>query len=454
MTRWPDSLEPDWPLLASRLHGRLLRQGDPHFEIARRIWNAAIDRAPVAIVVCARDSDVSEAVRFAATSGFKVTVRGGGHGVAGLAVQDGDLMIDLSALRAVRVDARQQQVEAGGGATWRDLDAAAGAFGLAVPGGLVSTTGVGGLTLGGGIGWLMRHHGLASDNLIAAEIVLADGRVVSASASDNARLFWALRGGGGHVGVVTRFTFRAHPVSQVLAGGLWYEAKRAREALRAYRDLVVKAPDELTTIVTATIAPPAPFIPPALQMKPVIVIGVCWSGDVADGVAALSPLRANVAPDADLIFPQAYPAVQQSLDQTAPYGFRNYWQSRLLHELTDGAIDWFAEQAQGLQTPSAMIHCHQLGGAVARTALDGPSSLLRQHGFVINVVASWPNAEHDVAVRTWVKGCADGFAPAAGHTYVNFSDDSTAFTSDAFDADIQRRLLEVKRDFDPSDLFR
>jgi hypothetical protein len=215
MTNWSESPPPDWSLLASRLHGLLLRPGDAHYALARQVWNAAIDRQPAAIVVCARDSDASEAVRFASNAGLKVTVRGGGHNVAGRAVQEGALMVDLSALRAVRVDVRQRQVEAGGGATWRDVDAAAGAFGLAVPGGLVSSTGIGGLTLGGGIGWLMRRYGLSSDNLLAADVVLADGRLVRTSAAENPRLFWALRGGGGQVGVVTRFVYGAHPVSAV-----------------------------------------------------------------------------------------------------------------------------------------------------------------------------------------------------------------------------------------------
>jgi hypothetical protein len=363
-------------------------------------------------------------------------------------------MIDLSALRAVRVDVRQGQVEVGGGATWRDLDATAGAFGLAVPGGMVSSTGVGGLTLGGGIGWLMRHHGLASDNLIAAELVLADGRIVGTSATENPRLFWALHGGGGHVGVVTRFTFRAHPVSFVLAGGLWCEAQRAREVLRRYREFIATASDELTTIATATIAPPVPFIPPALQMKPAIVIGVCWSGDLASGVAALERLRAIISPAADLIAPQTYPGLQQSLDPTAPYGLRNCWQSRFMRELTDGAIEWFADQALRLPTPLSMIHCHQLGGAVARGASDEPSSLLRRHGFVMNVAGAWPSLEHDASVASWVRSCADGFAPAETRAYVNFSADSAAFSNNAFAGDIQRKLFEIKRDFDPSDLFR
>jgi hypothetical protein len=455
MTNWSDSLSHDWAYLESRLHGRLLRPGSEHFEVGRRVWNATIDRRPAAIVVCAGPGDASEAVRFAANAGLKVTVRGGGHSVAGRAVQDGALMIDLSALRTVRVDVRQRQVAAEGGATWRDFDAVAGAFGFAVPGGMVSTTGVGGLTLGGGIGWLMRRHGLASDNLLAAEVVLADGRQVRASATENPRLFWAVRGGGGHVGVVTGFTFRAHPLSEVLAGGLWIEARRAREVLRRYRDFIAGVSDELTTVVSATIAPPAPFIPAALQMKPVIVIGVCWSGDLASGVAALAPLRSSVAPNADLVIPQAYPALQQSLDATAPPGLRNYSQSRFLSEFSDSAVDWFAEQTQRLPTPLAMVHCHQLGGAVARGSADEPSGLLRQHGFVLNTVSSWSTAEHDAETIAWVRRCADGFGTVtANRTYINFSADSAPFSGDAFDTTVRRRLLEIKHDLDPADLFR
>jgi hypothetical protein len=454
MTNLSKSPLPDWSLLTSRLHGLLLRPGDAHFDLARQIWNAAIDRQPAAIVVCARDSDVSEAVRFAGNAGLKVTVRGGGHNVAGRAVQDGTLMVDLSALRAIRVDVRQRQLDAGGGATWRDVDAAAGAFGLAVPGGLISSTGIGGLTLGGGIGWLMRQYGLASDNLLGADVVLADGRVVRASAAENPRLFWALRGGGGHVGVVTRFIFRAHPVGQVLAGGLWCDARRARDTLQRYRDFIAGAADALTTIATATIAPPAPFLPVALHMKPAIVIGVCWSGDLASGATALAALRATLAPEADLITPQKYTALQQSLDPTAPYGMRNYWQSRFVDQLSDGALDWFSEQALRIPNPLSMIHCHQLGGAVARGSTDEPCAPLRQHGFVLNTVATWPELDQDVVMRDWSRACANGFASAAtARTYVNFSTDATPFADDAFGNPMQRRLLEIKRDLDPSDLF-
>lgn len=454
MTNWSEPPLPDWSLLASRLHGLLVRPGDAHFELARQVWNASIDRQPAAIVVCARDSDVSEAVRFASNAGLKVTVRGGGHNVAGRAVQDGALMVDLSALRAVRVDVRQRQLDAGGGATWRDLDAAAGAFGLAVPGGLVSSTGIAGLTLGGGIGWLMRHYGLTSDNLLAADVVLADGRLVRASAAENPRLFWALRGGGGHVGVVTRFIFRVHPVGQVLAGGLWCDARRARDTLRRYRDFIAGAADALTTIATATIAPPAPFLPVALHMKPAIVIGVCWSGDLASGATALAALRATLVPEADLITPQKYTALQQSLDPTAPYGMRNYWQSRFVDQLSDGTLDWFSEQALRLPNPLSMIHCHQLGGAVARGSPDEPCTPLRQHGFVLNAVATWPELDQDAAMRDWTQACAKGFSSAAsGRTYVNFSTDETPFAGDAFGDPLQRRLLEIKRDLDPSDLF-
>jgi FAD/FMN-containing dehydrogenase len=454
MTNRPESPPPDWSLLVSRIHGLLVRPEDPHFELARRVWNAAIDRTPAGIVVCARDSDASEAVRFASNAGLKVTVRGGGHNVAGRAVQDGALMVDLSALRAVRVDVRQQQIDAGGGATWRDLDAVAGAFGLAVPGGLVSSTGIGGLTLGGGIGWLTRHYGLSTDNLLTAEVVLADGRLVRASAVENPRLFWALRGGGGNVGVVTRFIFRAHPVGQVLAGGLWCDARRAREVLQRYRDFIAGAADELTTIATATIAPPAPFLPAALHMKPAIVIGMCWSGALASGATALAALRAAVAPEADLIIPQTYAALQQHLDPTAPYGLRNYWQSRFVDQLSDGALDWFAEQALQLPSHLSMIHCHQLGGAVARGSTDEPCAPLRQHGFVLNAVATWPSIDQDTAHRDWARRCANGFTSAAkGRTYVNFSTDLTPFTDDAFSAAMRRRLEDVKRDLDPSDLF-
>ncbi len=288
-----------WDSLAMNLQGTLMLPGAPHFETARRIWNAMIDRRPAAIAVCASRADVVTAIRFAAEAGLKVTVRGGGHSVGGLAIQDDTLLIDLGGMRAVDVDARHRRATVAGGALWRDFDAVAGAFGLATTGGMISTTGVGGLTLGGGIGWLMRKYGLASDNLLGAEVVLASGETVRPSNDRHADLFRVLRGGGVRLGVVTQFDFKLHPVSTVLAGGLWCKAERAADVLRTFREFSAQIPDELTMVAIATVAPPAPFVPPALHGKPVIIIACCWCGEQQAGERVLAPLRAQLRAEVD-----------------------------------------------------------------------------------------------------------------------------------------------------------
>ena len=321
------------------LQGMLMLPGAPHFETARRVWNGMIDRRPAAIAACANRADVVAAIQFAADTGLKVTVRGGGHNVGGLAIQDDTLLIDLGGMRAVEADARNRRAAAAGGALWRDFDSVTGAFGLATTGGMISTTGVGGLTLGGGIGWLVRKYGLASDNLLGAEIVLANGESVRVGEERHVDLFRALRGGGNRLGVVTQFDFTLHPVTTVLAGGLWCKAERAAEALRTFRDFAAQAPDELTMVASVAVAPPAPFVPSALHGKPVVVILCCWCGDQQAGELVLAPLRERLRADVDMIALLPYPAWQASADMTAPHGLRNYWRSTCLPTLDDEAID-------------------------------------------------------------------------------------------------------------------
>lgn len=274
-----------WDSLAMNLQGALMLPGAPHFETARRIWNGMVDRRPAAIAACANQADVVAAIHFAAESGLKVTVRGGGHNVGGLAIQEDTLLIDLGGMRTVDVDARHRRAAVGGGTLWRDFDSVAGTYGLATTGGMISTTGVGGLTLGGGIGWLMRKYGLASDNLQGAEIVLASGESMRVGEELHIDLFRALRGGGAGLGVVTQFDFNLHPVSTVLAGGLWCKAERAADVLRTFRDFAAQAPDELTMVAVVAMAPPAPFVPKALYGKPVVVIVCCWCGKSRPGSA-------------------------------------------------------------------------------------------------------------------------------------------------------------------------
>ena len=443
-----------WDSLAMNLQGALMLPGAPHFEIARRVWNGMIDRRPAAIAACANRTDVAAVIRFAAETGLKVTVRGGGHNVGGLAIQDDTLLIDLGGMRTVDVDARHRRATVAGGALWRDFDAVAGAFGLATTGGMMSTTGVGGLTLGGGIGWLVRKYGLASDNLIGAEVVLANGELVRVDEERHADLFRALRGGGAGLGVVTQFDFKLHPVSTVLAGALWCKAERAAEVLRIFRDFSAQIPNELTMVAAATVAPPAPFVPPALHGRPIVVIACCWCGEQQAGERVLAPLRARLRAEVDLIAMLPYPVWQASADMTAPHGLRNYWRSTCLPALDDAAIDWIAAHCLELPTPMSMIHVHHLEGAVKREPAADAADDLRRHAFVVNVLATWTSPQQDAASIEWARQCSEGIALGHPHrAYLNFSGADPAHAEVAFDPDALVRLREAKRRYDPEARF-
>jgi hypothetical protein len=441
-----------WPKLRSRVRGTLLLPATAAYEKSRHVWNAAINRRPAAILICADAADVIEGVRFAASQGLKASVRGGGHNVAGRAVHDGALLIDLTQMQGVKIDARTRRAEVAGGATWGAFDSAAGGHGFATTGGMVSSTGVGGLTLGGGIGWLMRRYGLTIDNLHSAQVVLADGRVVESSANENPDLFWALRGGGGDVGVVTRFTYNVHPVSTVLAGMLWYGADRALPVLRAFRTMCAEASDDLTALSVATIAPPAPFLPARLHGRPVIAIGVCWCGGMDAGQKVLAPLKSLHA-DADLVQPTPYSGLQTSLDGSAPYGMQHYWSSRFLKTFDDSLLEHYAAQALTLPTPQSAVHLHQLGGAVSRGDAQDAAVQLRRHAFLVNAIGSSPEPHELERVTAWSHACADGFGPQTEHSYVNFSGASQRFPKVAFTDEVRARLESIKRECDPSALF-
>jgi hypothetical protein len=446
--------KPAWRTLDGRVRGLVLRREDPRYEEARRVWNGAIDRWPAAILVCAHAADVAEGVRFAAAEGLRVTLRGGGHNVAGRSLADGALLVDLSALRDVSVDPRARRARVAGGATWREIDAAASRFGLATPGGMVSSTGVGGLTLGGGIGWLTRRYGVTADNWLSADVVLADGRQVTASATENARLFWGLRGGGGQLAAVTRFEFALHPVSTVIGGALWTQAARAADALHAWREFLRAVPEDLTMVAAIGAAPPAPFIPPALRMQPAIGLAGCWCGDLAEGRRVLQTLEASVKPDVNAFATQSYAPFQASLDPTAPSGAYYYWKSHMLTELTDEMIDWLAARALELPTPETMIHVHQLGGAAARGADEDLMAPLRKSAFVVNIVGCCMERRDLPRLADWVRSAAAVFGPeTARRSYVNFSDAIDPAHSGAFSSEHREQLLALKRDLDPAGTF-
>src|SRR3954447_21387641 len=377
--------------LAAELRGDVIRPGDDEYDAARALWNAAHDRQPALIVRCAGVADVIAALRFARSQSLEVAVRGGGHSIAGFSGVDGGLVVDLSPMRGIRVDPAARRAFVQGGATWRDVDLETQVHGLATTGGLVSTTGVGGFTLGGGIGWLMRSYGLAIDNLVGAELVTADGQVVYASERDNADLLWALRGGGGNFGVVTGFDFALHEVGPVVAGGgVFFAGDDAEAVVRGWRDWLPSVPDELTTLLNLTTAPPAPFIPEAWHGKRIAAVVGMHSGSLEDGLEALAPLRELAEPVTDLLGPIPYAAMQSLVDPLQPPGDGNYFKSHHLRELPDAAIEVLLAGHRSISSPMSEIHVQDLRGAVARQPSAGSAFPHREAPAVLNVIAKWP----------------------------------------------------------------
>lgn len=441
-----------WSSLEQRIRGRLILPSSPDYDSARKVWNQSIDRHPAAVLQCSNIADVVEGVRFAAAAGLKVSVRCGGHNVAGRSVQNDALLLDLAALNGIQIDTRSRRVEAGGGALLRDLDRATGRFGLAVPVGMVGDTGIGGLTLGGGIGWLMRRHGLTVDNLLSAHVVLASGKEVEVSATQNAELFWALRGGGGNVGVVTRFTYRAYPVTTILGAQLAFRAEHAPKVMRAYRELCATAPDELTTVALATmVKPDSPIVP--LRGQAVIGVGACWCGDIEAGMKILAPLRAAAPMEMDVAKPVPFAAMQASGDGAGKRTVHTWWESRNLPALGDAAIDAFAAQALSLPTPFTEIHCHQLGGAVSRGDQGDAAADLRRNAFVINAIGASERPDDLGMLSDWSRRTVQSFGIAQAKTYVNFSSANAAFSKQSYTDDIRARLATIKRRYDPTSLF-
>jgi hypothetical protein len=432
----------------------LITPDDSGYDEARKVWNGAIDRRPALIARCRDSDDVVAALRLADERGLAVAVRGGGHGVAGLAVCDDGLVVDLSPMKDIAVDPDRRTARAGGGVLWGELDAATQAHGLATVGGIVTHTGIAGLTLGGGIGWLMRRHGATVDNLLAARVVTPDGTVLDA----DEELLWGLRGGGGNFGVVTAFEYRLHEVGPtVLAGPLYYALEDGPEVLRHYRDFVATAPDELTTILNLRPAPPLPILPPEMHGRPVAAIATCWAGDPEEGEAALAPLRAFGRPLVDLIGPRPYVDLQRMFDPAVPHGWHYHWKSWEVPPLTDAAIDTLVEQASRITSPRSYIIVFQLGGAMARVGEHETAFGQRSEGHDVNINAVWlpddPDAERHVA---WTR---ETFAAlerhSAGRAYINFiADEGQDRVRFAYGEERYERLAALKREYDPENVLR
>jgi FAD/FMN-containing dehydrogenase len=444
--------------LEGGLRGSLVRPGDDGYEEARHIWNGAIDKHPAMIVRPAGTDDVVRAVRFAASEGVPIAIRGGAHSVAGFSTCDDGIVIDLTTITTVEVDASARRAVAGGGAKWAGFDAATQVHGLATTGGLVSTTGLGGFTLGGGIGHLVRAYGLACDNLLAAEVVTADGSVVRASAADDADLYWALRGGGGNFGVVTSLEMALHPVGPTVLGGVvFYAGDDAADIVAGWRDHVSDAPDELSSLVNLTTAPPAPFLPIEWHFEKVAAIAVCWAGDPDAGADVVNPLRELGTVVADLIGPTPYVDLQQLLDGLWTAGSANYFTSAFIDSLPDDAVATFADfHRRSADLPvQAELHMHHLGGAMARVPADATPFTDRTSPYIINCIARTPDGNDLPPQREWAQAARAAMARyGAGRTYVNFTgeaDDDQVRA--AYAPDTYRRLQQVKDRYDPSNLF-
>nr|WP_300052463.1 FAD-binding oxidoreductase [uncultured Nocardioides sp.] len=441
--------------LRENVRGTVTTAEDAEYDEARRVYNAMIDRRPAVIVRPANTGDVMAAVRFAAENDLTVAVRGGSHSVPGFGTADDALVVDLSSMRGVRVDPLTQTARVEGGATWGDLNAAGYPFGLATTGGIISTTGVGGLTLGGGIGHLARGLGLSCDNLLAADVVTADGSFHVASDKEDADLFWAIRGGGGNFGVVTSFEFRMSPVKDIYGGPMFFELDRAGDLLRFFREFIADAPEELGCFPAYQIAPPLPFIPEDRHGEPFIAMVTCWAGDLEAGEKALQPIRDVASPMAEHVGVMPYPALNSAFDALVPPGLQHYWKANFVTELTDDAIAAHLEHGPKIPVVNSTMHIYPINGAAQRVAPESTAFAYRDATFATVIAGMWPDPADNDANTAWVK---DYYAATAPHSeeggYVNFMAEDDQSRIRANYRGNYDRLAETKRRYDPDNLFR
>ena len=441
--------------LKRSLRGQVLLPGDELYESARKIWNGMIDKRPAVIVRCAHTSDVVESIRFAKTSGYPLAVRGGGHNIAGNALCDDGVVIDLSQMKAATVNPTARRVIIEGGATLGDLDAATQAHGLATPVGINSTTGLAGLTLGGGFGWLSRKYGMTVDNLESAEVVTADGAVLQTSPKQHPDLFWALRGGGGNFGVVTRFEFRLHPVGpDVLSGLLVYPLAEAKSVLQKYRQFIDQAPEELTVWSVLRLAPPLPFLPSQVHGKGMLALPLIYLGDPKQGEPLIKPLRTFGTLLGEHVGVQPFVAWQKAFDPLLTPGARNYWKSHNFTMLKDELLDIIVEYMAELPSPQCEVFFGALGGATTRPASDATAYAHRDTKFVMNVHGRWEEPDEDDRCMAWARDLFNATAPfASAGVYVNFLTSDEEDRVRAAYGSNYNRLAEVKHKYDPGNLF-
>jgi FAD/FMN-containing dehydrogenase len=442
--------------LRAAVKGQIITPDDDGYSEASSVWNGVHDnRRPALIVRCTGAADVIAAVGFARSNGLTIAVRGGGHSVAGFSTSDDGIVIDLSPMNGVHVDPTAMRATVGGGAVWADVDHETQAHGLATTGGLVSSTGVAGFTLGGGIGWTMRKFGLACDNLAGADVVTADGRLIHTSESENADLLWGLRGGGGNFGIVTQFEFDLHPLGpMVYAGPIFFPASAARDLLRTFRDWAPHAPDEVTALVNLTSAPPLPVIPEEWHGEKVAAFVAASAGSVEEGAGLVSTIRDVAEPIADLLGPMPYQVIQTLLDPLWPKGIHAYFKATNLARLDDDLVDRLCEIHLAAPGPQCELHVHQMGGAVARVDEGATAFAERSMPFVLNAVTGWHDPDAGSAHREWSRAAIAAASRAStGRAYVNFLGDPDGARA-SYGEETYARLAALKNQYDPTNVFR
>jgi FAD/FMN-containing dehydrogenase len=440
--------------LREQVRGDVVAPGDEAYDEARKVHNAMIDRHPAVVIRCANVGDVVAAVNLARENGLDLAVRGGGHSVPGFGTCDDGVVIDLSGMRSVTVDATSLTARAEGGATWGDFNDATHVHGLATTGGIISTTGIAGLTLGGGIGYLSRGFGLSCDNLISADVVTADGRSVVASEDENADLFWALRGGGGNFGVVTSFEYRLHSVKTIYGGPMFFEVDDAATVLRFFREFIADAPEEFGGFPAWQIAPPLPFIPENRHGDTFLAFVTCWAGPVDQGEAMLKPFH-DVAPVvAEHIGEMPYPALNSAFDALVPPGLQHYWKANFVTELSDAAVDAHLEHGPKVPVVNSTVHIYPINGACHRVASDATAFAYRDANFATVIAGMWPDPSQNEANIRWVRDYYDATAPLSEEGgYINFMAEDDQDRIKANYRGNYDRLVRVKRIYDPDNLF-
>jgi FAD/FMN-containing dehydrogenase len=439
------------------LRGALLRPGDDGYDTARKVFNAMIDKRPALIACCTGVADVINAVHFAQAHQVLVAVRGGGHHAAGHSVCEGGLVIDLSPMKGTRVDPIRQTVHAQGGVTWGEFDRETAAFGLATTGGMISTTGIAGLTLGGGIGWLCRKYGLSCDNLLSADVVTAEGTFLTVNAREHADLFWGLRGGGGNFGLITAFEYRLHPVAQVLGGFLAYPLAQAKSLLTFLREYLPTTPENLTVLIVFMTAPADPRLPPAVHNTVVVAPAVCFTGSLPEGEHVLQPLRTFGTPAMDTIGPMPYTALQTLFDWLEPPGLHRYWKSAYVQDLSEGVIDVMIEGAATMTSPRSHLHVMQLGGAISRVGEEDTAFSHRETPYECYIVDNWTNPEEADRHVAWGRqtwSALQAFSPGTGYLNRNSDEEDQARLRTTYGARKYERLVALKNRYDPTNLFR